>query len=136
MDPVNLQGDDQTLSPKEMIRIIQQNVETIEYALRIEKIIQQINEDEAQRRDLVQAIGQLLDATSTRAQLQKALLKYTKKGVSVSIDWIKENDPESEKIVARENEAEAEVVVDNSTERLRFLDDDVEEEWRVPQRFL
>lgn len=131
MDPV-----DQTLSPKEMIRIIQQNVETIEYALRIEKIIQQINEDEAQRRDLVQAIGQLLDATSTRAQLQKALLKYTKKGVSVSIDWIKENDPESEKIVARENEAEAEVVVDNSTERLRFLDDDVEEEWRVPQRFL
>ena len=136
MEPVNLQGDDQTLSPKEMIRIIQQNVETIEYALRIEKIIQQINEDEAQRRDLVQAIGQLLDATSTRAQLQKALLKYTKKGVSVSIDWIKENDPESEKIVARENEAEAEVVVDNSTERLRFLDDDVEEEWRVPQRFL
>ena len=111
-------------------------METIEYALRIEKIIQQINEDEAQRRDLVQAIGQLLDATSTRAQLQKALLKYTKKGVSVSIDWIKENDPESEKIVARENEAEAEVVVEDSTERLRFLDDDVEEEWRVPQRFL
>ena len=136
MEPFNLEDVDQKFSPKEMIRIIQQNVETIEYALRIEKIIQQINEDEAQRRDLVQAIGQLLDATSTRAQLQKALLKYTKKGVSVSIDWIKENDPESEKIVARENEAEAEVVVDDSIERLRFLDDDVEEEWRVPQRFL
>ena len=45
------------LEPEKMIRIIQNSVETIEYALRIENVMQVVNEDESQRKDLVTAIG-------------------------------------------------------------------------------
>lgn len=105
MEPI-----EEGLSPEQTIRVIQQSVETLEYALRIENIMMLQNANEVTRAPFVRAIGQLLDVTATRAQIQKALLKYTKLGPGgMKINWNNAAKADSAAEIVEESSLEQEM---------------------------
>ena len=50
--------------------VLQKNVETLEYSLRFEGLMPQINKDENQRKEFVSAVGNVISATATKAQVE------------------------------------------------------------------
>lgn len=111
-------------SPKDMIRVIQMCIETLEYVLRIEFVMKTINADPFQRVNLVKALGRITAVTAERAHIQKALLQYDEEW-QPELVWTKdEEETEAEAKEEAEDAAEEAELEDAEENALRFLSDD------------